>query len=77
MQDKLSARGRRMVTIIDPHIKRDPGYAIHSTATSRGYYIKDRNGNDLDGWCWPGSSSYLDFTRFVQTARAGPKECFV
>ena len=62
MQDKLSARGRRMVTIIDPHIKRDGGYHIHQTATSRGFYIKDRNGGDLEGWCWPGSSSYLDFT---------------
>ena len=65
MQDKLSARGRRMVTIVDPHIKRDGGYGVHSVATSKGYYIKNKSGADLDGWCWPGSSSYLDFTRCV------------
>lgn len=52
-----------MVTIIDPHIKRDSNYYIHKEATSKGLYIKDKDGqNDFDGWCWPGASSYLDFT---------------
>lgn len=63
MQQKLASQGRRMVTIIDPHIKRDDGYPIHKEATSKGLYIKDKDGKkDYDGWCWPGSSSYLDFT---------------
>jgi Glycosyl hydrolases family 31 len=35
----------------------------HRQATSKGYYIKDASGtHDFDGWCWSGSSSYLDFT---------------
>lgn len=63
MQEKLASQGRRMVTIIDPHIKRDDGYPIHKEATAKGLYIKDKDGKkDYDGWCWPGSSSYLDFT---------------
>lgn len=63
MQKKLGGHGRRMVTIIDPHIKRDINYYIHKEATSLGLYIKDKHGDqDFDGWCWPGSSSYLDFT---------------
>ena len=63
MQEKLASQGRRMVTIIDPHIKRDDGYYIHKEATAKGLYIKDKDGKkDYDGWCWPGSSSYLDFT---------------
>ena len=33
-----------MVTIVDPHIKRDPNYAVHKEATSRGLYIKDKDG---------------------------------
>ena len=24
--------------------------------------IQTKDGSDFDGWCWPGSSSYLDFT---------------
>ena len=63
MQHNLASQGRRMVTIIDPHIKRDEKYYIHKEATAKGLYIKDKDGvNDYDGWCWPGSSSYLDFT---------------
>ncbi len=63
MQVKLKSQGRNMVTIIDPHIKRDQNYYIHKEATAKGLYIKDSDGTkDFDGWCWPGSSSYLDFT---------------
>lgn len=60
MQNKLAAKGRRMVTIVDPHIKRDDSYYIHKEASEKGHYVKDATGKDYDGWCWPGSSSYLD-----------------
>ncbi|KAJ8769225.1 hypothetical protein K2173_001000 [Erythroxylum novogranatense] len=60
MQKKLAAKGRHMVTIIDPHIKRDESYKVHKEATEKGYYVKDASGKDYEGWCWPGSSSYLD-----------------
>jgi len=62
MQRRLASRGRKMVTIVDPHIKRDSSYAVHSEAERLGYYVKTKDGSDFDGWCWPGSSSYLDFT---------------
>jgi alpha 1,3-glucosidase len=60
MQKKLAAKGRHMVTIVDPHIKRDDSFRLHKEATEKGYYVKDASGKDFDGWCWPGSSSYLD-----------------
>ncbi|KAK4789417.1 hypothetical protein SAY86_020736 [Trapa natans] len=60
MQRKLAAKGRHMVTIVDPHIKRDDSYFLHEDATKLGYYVKDATGKDYDGWCWPGSSSYID-----------------
>lgn len=60
MQNKLAAKGRHMVTIVDPHVKRDESFQLHKLATEKGYYVKDASGNDYDGWCWPGSSSYLD-----------------
>jgi alpha 1,3-glucosidase len=66
MQQNVSKHGRKMVTIVDPHIKRDNNYAIHTEATQKQLYIKSPDGNsDFDGWCWPGSSSYLDFTSKV------------
>lgn len=29
-----------MVTIVDPHIKRDSSYSIHNEAQSKGFYVK-------------------------------------
>nr|KYP47448.1 Neutral alpha-glucosidase AB [Cajanus cajan] len=60
MQRKLADKGRKMVTIVDPHIKRDENFHLHKEASQKGYYVKDASGNDFDGWCWPGSSSYPD-----------------
>eukprot|EP01035_Chromulina_nebulosa_P018695 gene18695-24452_t len=62
MQRNLSSHGRKMVTIVDPHVKRDSNYYVHRIATEKGYYIKNKDGSDFNGWCWPGDSSYLDFT---------------
>lgn len=62
MQDEVGEKGRKMVNIVDPHIKRDNNYYVHSEATTMGLYVKTKEGKDYEGWCWPGSSSYLDFT---------------
>lgn len=61
MVANLTAKGRKLVVIIDPHIKREAGYFLHEDATEQGLYVKDKDGKDYEGWCWPGSSSYLDF----------------
>jgi len=50
-----------MVTIIDPHIKVDNNYKIYSEAKAADYFMKDKNDNSMEGWCWPGTSSWLDF----------------
>lgn len=62
MQQNLSAIGRKMVTIIDPHLKRDDSYSVHTAALAGNHYVKDKHGAVYEGWCWPGASSYLDFT---------------
>lgn len=61
MTQNLTSHGRKLVVIIDPHIKRDGSYFLHNDAESNGYYVKNKEGKDFEGWCWPGSSSYLDF----------------
>jgi alpha 1,3-glucosidase len=53
---------RYMVTIVDPHIKRDTNYAVHSAAEAAGVYVRDANGASYEGHCWPGSSSWVDYT---------------
>lgn len=61
MVHNLTEKGRKLVVIIDPHIKRDPNYFLHNDATSKGLYVKNKEGRDYEGHCWPGASSYLDF----------------
>ena len=58
--DELGQRRRKVVAIIDPHVKRDKNYPIFEEATSKKFFVQDSKGADFDGWCWPGSSSYLD-----------------
>uniref|UniRef100_A0A8C0EKT8 Glycoside hydrolase family 31 N-terminal domain-containing protein n=1 Tax=Bubo bubo TaxID=30461 RepID=A0A8C0EKT8_BUBBB len=62
MQEHLRKKKRKLVVIVDPHIKVDPMYTLYSEAKDKGYFVKDRNGQDFEGICWPGSSCYLDFT---------------
>ncbi|CAF3788669.1 unnamed protein product [Rotaria sordida] len=61
LQDDLAIYGRKMVTITDPHIKKDDGYHIYAEAKSHGYFVKTKDGADYEGWCWPGSSMWLDY----------------
>lgn len=44
----------QMVTIVDPHIKVDSGYKIHNEIRSKDFYVKNKDGADYEGWCWPG-----------------------
>lgn len=65
MQERVARVGRKMVTIVDPHIRAkddEPPYVVHREAQEKGLYIKDADGKDFRGWCWPGDSSYVDFT---------------
>ena len=47
-QDKLAVKGRKMVTIVDPHIKRDNGYKVHNSAQNK-YYVLNKDGTDYEG----------------------------
>jgi mannosyl-oligosaccharide alpha-1,3-glucosidase len=62
MIEKISAHGRKMVTIVDPHLKRESGYHVYDGARAGGHLVQNKDGGEFDGWCWPGSSVYLDFT---------------
>lgn len=51
-----------MVVIIDPHLKRTDDYPVYKQATELGILVKKQDGaTDYDGWCWSGSSAWVDF----------------
>lgn len=61
LQASLSASGRKLVSIIDPHIKVDQEYFVYSEAEQQSYFLKYANGSHFFGECWPGNSSWIDF----------------
>lgn len=63
MLHSIDNKGRHMVTIVDPHIKRTSGYSIFDGGNSLDLWVKQSDGSSTyEGHCWPGSSSYLDFS---------------
>ncbi|XP_046694477.1 neutral alpha-glucosidase AB isoform X3 [Silurus meridionalis] len=62
MLQGLMEKRRKMVTIVDPHIKVDSGYQIYNEIRAKNFYVKNKDGADYEGWCWPGSAGYPDFT---------------
>ncbi|XP_077062822.1 neutral alpha-glucosidase AB isoform X1 [Siphateles boraxobius] len=62
MLQGLMDKKRKLVAIVDPHIRVDSGYKIHNEIRSKSFYVKNKDGGDYEGWCWPGNSGYPDFT---------------
>ena len=50
MQQQLAATSRKLVTIIDPHVKREKSYPLFVEAESRRFYVRDRTGSDFNGY---------------------------
>ncbi|KAF8911595.1 glycoside hydrolase family 31 protein [Gymnopilus junonius] len=62
MTNDVAANGRKMVVIVDPHLKRDDNYPAFKQAQDLGILVKPKSGEgEYEGWCWPGSSSWTDF----------------
>lgn len=50
-----------MVTIVDPHIKRDDSFYVSKQAKDLNLFVKNAKNEDFEGWCWPGSSNWIDY----------------
>ncbi|KAI1266540.1 glycoside hydrolase family 31 protein [Xylariaceae sp. FL1019] len=60
MGQHLDEHGRQLVVIIDPHIKNTNDYPVIDDLKSQKLAVMNKEGNDFDGWCWPGSSMWVD-----------------
>ncbi|KYB24988.1 neutral alpha-glucosidase C [Tribolium castaneum] len=61
MQNVLNGTNKKLVTIIDPHIKVEEGYNVYDGALAKDLFVKNADGSVFQGSCWPGLSSYMDF----------------
>jgi alpha-glucosidase (family GH31 glycosyl hydrolase) len=67
---------RKLVTIVDPHIKAEPNYSLHERALKEDWYVRSGDGVSIyEGWCWPGKSHYPDF--MDPRVQTGWSSCFV
>ncbi|KAK8802033.1 hypothetical protein WA158_006428 [Blastocystis sp. Blastoise] len=62
MIKQLADKGHKLVTIIDPHVKKEEGYSVYTEIKSHNYAISTSSSSLYEGWCWPGTSIYPDFT---------------
>ncbi|KZF20312.1 glycoside hydrolase family 31 protein [Xylona heveae TC161] len=60
MQKQLDLRDRKLVAIIDPHIKNEKGFRISEELKGKNLAVMNKDGNIYEGWCWPGSSNWVD-----------------
>ncbi|RDW78374.1 putative glucosidase 2 subunit alpha [Coleophoma crateriformis] len=60
MLKQLDSAERKLVAIIDPHIKNDDGYPIVDELKSKDLAVHNKDGQIYEGWCWPGSSHWVD-----------------
>lgn len=60
MQKQLDQTDRKLVAIIDPHIKNTDNYPVIDELKKKDLAVKNKDGNQYEGWCWPGSSMWVD-----------------
>jgi alpha-glucosidase len=61
MLKRLDAQGFRVITIIDPGVKFDPGYWVFDQAVERDVLCRTEGGDLYIGQVWPGNTAFPDF----------------
>lgn len=56
----LEESKRKLVVIIDPHIKKDDAYWVYKELISKDLAVKTPEGKAFEGNCWPGNSVWVD-----------------
>ncbi|MFF3840390.1 TIM-barrel domain-containing protein [Streptomyces sp. NPDC001930] len=59
---ELREQGVRLVSIVDPAVKVEPGNAVYDSGRAAGAFVRDARGNEVHGMVWPGECAYPDFT---------------
>ncbi len=59
----LQTRGRRVVPILDPGVKDEPGYVVRESGKEAEVFCQTPEGTDFVGYAWPGAALFPDFSR--------------
>lgn len=61
-QDEIDPLERKVVAVIDPHVRVDYGYPLFEKALNNRYLIRTRIDSEYTAECWPGDSVWIDFS---------------
>ncbi|MEE6295146.1 TIM-barrel domain-containing protein [Georgenia wangjunii] len=61
MLGRLREDGFRTITIVDPGVKREPGYSVYDDALERDLLCRTESGEVYTGQVWPGATAFPDF----------------
>lgn len=59
----LKSKDIKSVYMIDPGVKKDPGYAVYDSGTAGNHWVQTAQGAPFVGEVWPGDCVFPDFTR--------------
>lgn len=63
MFTELERTGRQIVTIVDPHLKKDGNWNIYKELIDKKLAVRTSGGDRaFEGNCWPGKSVWTDYT---------------
>ncbi|MFD4996942.1 glycoside hydrolase family 31 protein [Streptomyces buecherae] len=58
----LADDGVRLVSIVDPAVKAEPGNPVYDAGVAVGAFVRDGSGREVRGEVWAGESAFPDFT---------------
>ncbi len=59
---ELREAGVKLVSIVDPAVKAEPGHAVYDSGAAADAFVRDGRGREVRGVVWPGDCVYPDFT---------------
>lgn len=59
---ELRRDGVRLVSVVDPGVKAEPGTAVYDSGTAADAFVRDAGGREVRGAVWPGEAVFPDFT---------------
>ena len=59
--ERLRENGFRVITIVDPGVKYEPGYRVFDDAVARDVLCRTEGGDIYIGQVWPGDTAFPDF----------------
>lgn len=59
--DEMKENNIHLIPIIDAGVKKEKGYLVYDEGHERGYFCKDKDGNEFECGVWPGIVGLPDF----------------